>query len=158
MITRGKTLMKLYNLKSLHVGFFFTLLSLILSIVALVLFVITYNIFGYNLNRWVFLMTFMSIWLMGFVTVNTIFNGEQPFWVSYLYVIVTTLLVFSLVQFINPCLSPIGVYFTVNMGDVETNALGVPRAIATAVFYVLAIIFNLIASFLPSVSKGGENR
>ncbi|MBE7086977.1 MAG: hypothetical protein E7369_01595 [Clostridiales bacterium] len=149
--------MKLYNLKRLNVGFYFTLLSLIVSVAALVLFIITYNIFGYNFNRMVFFMTFLSIWLMGFITVNTIFMGEKPFWVSYLYVLITVLLVFSFVQFLNPCLSPIGIYFTVhNMGDVETNALGVPRSIATGVLYLIAIVCNLVASFTPSVTKGGE--
>lgn len=140
--------------KRLNVGFYITLLSFISAVVSLIMFMATYSVFKYSFNRWVFFMTFLSIWAMGFMLVNTFLVGDKPFWVSYVYVLISVMLVLSLVKFINPCLSPIGIYFTVhNMGDVETNAIGVPYSLVTAGFYLVAIISNLVASFLPSVKK-----
>ena len=79
--------------------------------------------------------------------------GDKPFWVDVLYIIAMFALVISAIKFITPCLSPIGIYFTVhNMGDVEANAAGVPRSIAGIVIFVLAIVCLAVAAFFKSSS------
>lgn len=148
------------RLKVPSVGFYFLALALIVAVAAFVTSFKVYGIFGYHTNRWVVFTSFAAIWLLAFFIVNTLFAGEKPFWTMPLFAAVCALLVFAAVLFIQPCLSPIGVYFTVhNMGDVEVNALGVPRAIVTTVLYVVALVLTLIASFCPLTvkEKGGES-
>lgn len=142
------------KMKRLGVGFYFAAVSLIFTAAALAMFLRTYNVFGYVINRWALFMTLLTLWCLLFRTMNTLFVGEKPFWASYVHVLVSLFLVFSLLLVIKPCLSPIGIYFTVhNMGDVETNAIGVPASIVTAACYLLAIVCNLIAAFSSSERK-----
>ena len=147
-------MIKIQNLK---IGFYLTAISLICCIAAMIAFFFTYNVFSYQFNRWVFFMTFLAIWGLAFMCVNTVLVGEKPFWVSYVHVLASLLIMLSAILFIRPCLSPIGIYFTVhNMGDVETNAVGVPASIVTAALYIVALICNVVASFLTSVKEKGE--
>ncbi len=142
------------KIKRPGLGFYFTAGSLIFTAAALAMFFRTYDVFGYAINRWALFMTLLSVWCLLFRTMNTLFAGEKPFWASYVHVLVSLLLVLSLLLVIKPCLSPIGIYFTVhNMGDVETNAVGVPASIITAACYLAAVVCNLIAGFSSSERK-----
>jgi len=136
------------KIKRLRAGFYLNALSLVACIVAMIMFLYTYGVFSYQINRWVFTMTFIAVWGLAFMCINTLIVGEKPFWVSYINVLTPFLILLSAILFISPCLSPIGIYFTVgNMGDVETNAVGVPAAITTAIIYVVALLLNVVASF-----------
>ncbi len=146
----------LNRIKRMHVGFYLMVIAFACTIAAMITYTQTYNVFGYKFNRWVFLMTFLAMWCMLFMLVNTFIVGDKPKWVSYLYIVISFTLVLSVVQFINPCLSPIGIYFTVNMGNMDVNKIGVPKAILTAIFYMIAIFCNLIASFTPAARKEGK--
>ena len=126
--------------------------SWLCTLVAFIMSFKVYNIFGYATNRWAVFLSFASLWLIAFLIVNSLFAGEKPFWADFLYVAVCVALTFAAILFIQPCLAPMGIYFTVgNMGDVEANAAGVPRAIATVALYVVALIHMLVAAFVPSV-------
>lgn len=133
-----------------HVGFYLTIAAFVFTVVAFILGFVVYHIFGYAVNRWEVFCAVAALWLMGFLLVNSLFAGERPVWTAPLYAVVCVLLTFAAILFIQPCLSPIGIYFTVNnMGDVEANAAGVPRAIATTVLFVIALISMTVAAFAP---------
>ena len=137
------------KLKKPSIGWILLIIAFISSIVSLILFISTYNVFKYELNRWAFTCLILSIWGIGFLLVNGLIKGEYPFWQGVIYPLLAFLLTFSLIEFINPCLSPIGIYFTVhNMGDTATNDIGVPRSLITCAFYGISIISVLIASFM----------
>ena len=144
------------KMKKPGIGFILLSLSLVCVIVAFVLYLKTYSIFEYDTNRWGISCTILAIWFLLFININGLFKGEKPFWTSIIYGVVISLLVVAVTQFINPCLAPMGIYFTVIMGNVEQILAGVPRAIAGAVFYVVAIVLILVSSFLPLNRKERE--
>lgn len=139
------------------VGFFLMAVALVFTFVAFIMSFKVYNIFGYATNRWAVFLSFAALWFALFLMVNSLIVGEKPFWASLLYVAVCIALTFAAILFIQPCLAPIGIYFTVgNMGDVEANAAGVPRAIATTVLYVVALLCMVASAFCPTVKVNSE--
>lgn len=139
------------------VGFFLMAVALVFTFVAFIMSFKVYNIFGYATNRWAVFLSFAALWFALFLMVNSLIAGEKPFWTSLLYVAVCIALTFAAILFIQPCLAPIGIYFTVgNMGDVEANAAGVPRAIATTVLYVVALLCMVASAFCPTVKVNNE--
>ncbi len=141
------------KLKKPGVGFILLSLSLVFIIVAFILFLKTYAIFEYDTNRWAITASILAIWFLVFILVNSLFKGDNPFWIVLIYGIITFLLTFAVVKFISPCFAPIGIYFTVIMGNVEQILAGVPRALAGAACYLVSILLILVASFLPSMRK-----
>jgi hypothetical protein len=133
--------------EKLNVGFFLAVFALIFTVLAGVLFYRTYTVFGYVLNRWVFTLTLLSAWGLLMSLVNAVAVGERPYWFTFIHVFISFFLMMALILFIKPCLSPIGIYFTVNMGDVETNAVGVPLSLEAAGAYALAFFCNLLVAF-----------
>lgn len=134
------------------VGFYCMAVAFVLTFVAFIIFLEVYGIFGYATNRWAIFLSFAALWFTAFIIVNSLFVGEKPFWVSLLYVAICVALTFAAILFIQPCLAPMGIYFTVgNMGDVEANAAGVPRAIAATALYVVALVSMVVAAFVPAV-------
>ena len=139
------------------VGFILLALAFIFTIVGFVLYFQTFDIFHYQQSKITIATTIISLWGMLFLIINALFKGDNPDAFNVFYLINAFALVFAFSYFLIPCLSPIGIYFTVNMGDMETYALGVPRCITGCVFYVLAMILNVCASFFkPTLDlKGG---
>lgn len=142
------------KIKKPSLGFWLLTAGLVLSIVAFVLYFMTYDAFGYNQDYWVIAMMVIAFWSLACLIVNGLFAGNKPFFMDVFYAIAVFALVFAMIEFLTPCLSPIGIYFTVhNMGDVEANAIGVPRSIAGVVLFVLAVVCVLIAAFVNLSSK-----
>jgi uncharacterized membrane protein len=132
----------------LTVSFFLTVVALLLTLAGCFLAYKTYTVFKYTVDRWMVVAAVVAVWAMAFLVVNTLLRGEKPFALTALYAVAVFCLVVAICIFIKPCLSPIGIYFTVhNMGDVETNAVGVPMSIATAAVLLLAVFSLLFASF-----------
>lgn len=141
-----------FKIKMPHAGFFLTLAAFVLTIVAFSLSLNVYAMLGYRLNRWVVFLTVGALWLMLFFLCNGLFMGDRPFWVAPLYAVVGLFLTFAALLFIQPCMTPIGIYFTVgNMGDAATNAVAVPRAITAVALYVAALVLFIVAAFCPTV-------
>lgn len=145
------------TVKKPSVGLYLTFAVLALAVAALILYIRVYGIFAYSFNRWVFFMTFAACWLLSFYAVNSVLAGDNPVWASCVPVIVPFLLLLSGLLFISPCLSPIGIYFTVhNMGDVATMEAGVPPAIVTAGLYVLSAFLAAAIPFFSPVKGEKE--
>lgn len=146
------------KIKKIKVGFILNVLSLILTLIALFLFLSTYEVFSFQINRWAVTCSILAIWGLLFLTINSLFKGEKQFWTSLIYPIIVVLITYAALQFIKPCLSPIAIFFTVrNMGDTATYEIGVPRAIITAVLYILALILSVVSSFMASTKEGKKN-
>ena len=132
-----------------YVGFYFLAIAFIFTIVAFVYYFLTYKAFGYSQNRWIIALMVIVFWSFNCLLVSSLLSDGRPFWMDIFYVFAVFGLALSTILFLIPCLSPIGIYFTVgNMGDVEANAIGVPRCIKGIIFYVLAIVFVIISAFL----------
>lgn len=142
------------KIKKPSLGFWLLTAGLVLSIVAFVLYFMTYSALGYNQDYWVIAMMVIAYWSFACLLVNGLLAGNKPFFMDIFFAITAFALVFATIKFLTPCLSPIGIYFTVhNMGDVEANAIGVPRAIAGVVFYVLSVVCVVVASFVNLFKK-----
>lgn len=146
------------KLKKPSLGFWFISAGFVLSIVAFALYFATYNALGYSQDYWVIAMMVIALWSFVCLLVNGLLMGNKPFFMDVFYALAAFALVFATIKFLTPCLSPIGIYFTVhNMGDVEANAIGVPRAIAGVVFYLLSVICVIVASFVNLFKKEADN-
>lgn len=142
------------KLKKPSLGFILIAISFVCTVVAFILFLSTYDVFSYELNRWALTCSVLAIWGLLFLGVNTLIKGENPVWTFIIYAVIVFLLTYAVIQFIKPCLSPIGIYFTVkNMGDTATNEIGVPRALITTGFYLVSIICCTISSFVKSTNS-----
>lgn len=145
------------KLKKPSVGFYLLIAAFVLSIVAFVFYFLTYSALGYSQNRWVIGMMIVCFWSFICLLAHALLGDGKPFWMDIFYIFAVFGLTISTILFLTPCLSPIGIYFTVgNMGDVEANAIGVPRCIAGVVFYILAIICAITAAFFNLTSANKE--
>ncbi len=142
----------LNKVKGLRIGFYLLVVALATAIAGLVLFLQTYEIFGYKMEKWGISLTVLGAWLIAALVANAFYGGNNPKWSWVFYGVAIAFLVVAMIMFITPVLSPIGIYFTVNnMGDVEANALGVPRSIAAAACYVVSALCIIVASFTKTV-------
>lgn len=148
--------MKNLKLKTPSVGLYLTLTSIVLAIAGLIMFFETYNVYKYSINRWALAYTIIAIWLMATSIVNTLIRGNKPIWFGALNVVAVILLTLAATKFFSPCVSPMAIYFTVNMGDVQTQALGVPRSLWAMGLYLVSIIIFVVSSFFSLARK--ENK
>jgi len=126
--------------------FWLLISSLIMIIVGFCLYFLTFNVFHYNQDRYVISLTIIAIWCVVLSILNMLLI-KKPLNLDLFNLITPFALMIAMGKFLIPCLSPIGIYFTVNMGDMATYALGVPRCISGVAFYILAITLNVISSF-----------
>lgn len=139
------------------VGFYLTAASLVLAIAAFVLYGMTFSAFGYDTERWVVALMTIALWGYACILVNGLLFGNARAATDIMYVIDAFCVTLALIKFLIPCLSPIGIYFTVhNMGDVERNAIGVPRSIVGVVFFVLTIVTLVTSAFFSISSRKHE--
>lgn len=146
------------KIAKLRAGFYILAAALLLSIAAFVVYNLTFDAFHYVTDRWIVALMIIVIWSIVCLLISSLFMGDKPLYIDALYIIAMFALVIAFIKFLTPCLSPIGIYFTVhNMGDVEANAIGVPRSIVGIVIYVLAIICLVVGAFFGR-SKNEEPR
>ncbi len=136
-------------------GFYLLASAFVLVIGGFVLYFGAFDALSYSDDRWVIALTVIAFWSMAFLLVNSVLAGDKPFWTGVFYVIIVFALMFAFARFLSACLSPIGIYFTVTMGDMEAYALGVPRCIAGVICYVLATVCTIVAAFNKPVKEGG---
>ena len=144
------TILKKFS--SLRAGFYLFIVAIIALAIGFASFLQAYEVFGYQTERWGISLTALSLWLMAFMIFNAFYGGNNPKWTWVIYAVITLFLIIAMIEFLTPCLSPMGIYFTVNnMGDVEANAIGVPKAIVGIVFYIISVLSIAVASFMKTV-------
>lgn len=141
------------ELRKPGVGFILLACSLVFTIVGFILYQSTFNVFSYQPSKQVIIYTIITIWGLLYLLINGLISGNKPYIGNIFYLINCFSLLLAFSYLLIPCLSQIAVFFTVNMGDMETYALGVPRCIAGCVFFALAMIFNVISSFFNITKK-----
>lgn len=149
------------KIKKPGLAFVFVCLSLVFSIVALALFLSTYSVGGYTLSRGAVTCSVLSIWLLIMLMGNVLLRGDKPVWTGIVYALAVFLLIYGLMQFIQPCLTPIGFVFgagDLNMGDTALNKIVANRSIVTAVFYVLAAVCTVAAAFISADKSFGTKK
>lgn len=142
------------KIKKPGVGFYLLAVSAILCIAAFVMYSLTYDALRYDSDRWVVALMIITFWCIGCLLVTSLISGNASKITDVLYWVAVMALTIATFKFLIPCLSPIGIYFTVhNMGDVEANAIGVPRSIAGIILFVLAIIVLIVSAFFSAAKK-----
>ena len=141
-------------IKAPRAGFILLAMALHLAVAAFIVYAMTFDAFHYVPDNWVIALMIIVIWSIAALLISSFFMGDKPLFVDALYIVIIFALVTATVKFVTPCLSPIGIYFTVhNMGDVEANEIGVPRSIAGIVIFVLTILLVLISAFFLRTKK-----
>lgn len=139
-------------------GFFILASALVFLIAGAITYALTYSAFHYSPDRLVTALVVIAVWAIVSLLVNALLGGNKPFIMDIFFVIAVFCITVAAVKFIIPCLSPIGIYFTVhNMGDVEANAVGVPRSIVCVVFLVLSVICVIVSAFFNTAKEKAGN-
>ncbi|MCH5162810.1 MAG: hypothetical protein J1G38_04905 [Clostridiales bacterium] len=140
--------------KKPSVGFYLLVASTVLAIAAFVMYSLTYDALTYASDKWVIASMVIAFWCLGCLMLTSVISGNGAKITDVFYWLGVMSLTLALFKFITPCLSPIGVYFTVNMGNMEAYSIGVPRGIAGAVLYVLSVLSLIVSAFFsPTVSE-----
>lgn len=143
------------NFRKISVGTYLLFVAFLLLSAAFVMHFLTFSAFNYQADKWVIALSAIALWSVAFLLFERLF-GYRFFAADVFFPIAAFATVLALLKFLIPCLSPIGIYFTVhNMGDVEANAIGVPRSIVTIVLYLVGAVLLLVSAFLNR-SKDGE--
>ena len=133
------------------VGFYLLILSLITLIVAYILSFATFNAFSYDVNKFVIVLPIFAAIIIVLEIAMSFIDKDKPFWTRGIDLLYAVFVIFAFANLLIPFLTPIGIYFTVNMGDTETYAIAIPRCIAGCVFYVVSAITFVVASFFNIV-------
>ncbi|MCH5350966.1 MAG: hypothetical protein J1F39_03245 [Clostridiales bacterium] len=142
------------KIKQPRAGFILLAVTLVFAIASFIMYSATFDAFHFVGDKWVVALMVIAIWSIVALLVNSLISGDKPLFVDALYIIAMFAIVIALIKFLTPCLSPIGIYFTVhNMGDVEANAIGVPRSIAGIVLFVLTVILLIVSAFFMRSKK-----
>lgn len=140
-------------------GFYLLSVSLLLSIAAFIMYSLTYDALGYASDKWVIASMVIAFWCFGCLLLMALLSANAPKITDVFYWVAVIALTLATFKFLIPCLSPIGIYFTVhNMGDVEANAIGVPRSIVGIILFVLAIVVLIVAAFFSVALKSIEEK
>ena len=140
--------------KGLRPAIYLQVVALIMVIIAYGNYFHTMSAFMFPVDRWVMVMSVSAIILLSFSIINSLLMAEQ-FGSIFVTCAMVVMLILSVCLYLTPCLSPIGIYFTVgNMGNVEANAVGVPSVIRGVIFYMIGIIALIVSAFFPAVKEG----
>lgn len=142
------------NIKMPRTGFCLLVASVILSIVGFTLYFGAFDALSFSNDKWVIALNVIAFWSLAFLIVNSIFAGDKPAWTGVFYIIAVVTLLVATARFLMACLSPIAIYFTVNMGNMEAYAIGVPRCIAGVACYFVAVVCITVSAFFAPTKEG----
>jgi hypothetical protein len=134
-----------------HIGFYLLIASLVCLIVAYILSIATFNAFSYDVNKFVLVLPIFASIIIILEIAMSFIDKDKPFWTRGIDLLFSVFVIFAFANLLIPFLTPIGIYFTVNMGDTETYAIAIPRCIAGCIFYVVSAIIFVASSFFNIV-------
>lgn len=141
------------KMKMPRTGFYLLVASVVLSIVGFSLFFGAFDALSFADDKWVIALNVIAFWCLAFLMVNSIFAGDEPTWTGVFYIIAVVTLLVAMARFLMACLSPIAIYFTVNMGNMEAYAIGVPRCIAGVACYFIAVVCITVSAFFSPTKE-----
>lgn len=134
------------------VGFYLLIISLLLLVIAYFISISTFQAFGYDTDRFVIVLPLFAMWIIIVQAIMSFIDKDKPLWTHAIDLLYCVFVIFTFARLLIPFLTPIGIYFTVNMGDMETYAVGVPRCLAGCVLYIVSCLFFIAASFFKTVN------
>ena len=129
------------------VGFYLYALALTVLVVAYIMAISTFKVFSYDVDRFVIILPIFAMWIIILQITMSFFDTNQPVWFNAIDLAFCVLVLFTFAKTLIPFLTNIATFFTVNMGDVKTFAIGVPRCIASCVLLVVSCIIFIVGSF-----------
>ena len=139
------------------VGFYLYVLSLVLLIVGYVISMSAFQAFSLDVDRFVLIFPIFAMWIIIVQVVMSFVDVNKPLWMGAADLLFCFLVLFAFGRVLIPFLTPIGIYFTVNMGDVATYAIAIPRCITGCVFLIASCIFFIAGNFFKIVKIKENN-
>ena len=133
------------------VGLFAYIVALGLLVAGTILSITTFNIFEYDIDRFVIVLPIIAAWIIIVQIVMSFVDKEKPVWTNVIDIAYCVLVLFALANTLIPFLTNITTFYTVAMGDMETFAIGVPRCITACVLFAVSCIVFIIGSFFKTV-------
>lgn len=138
-------------------GTILLLASLVLLCVGFGFYFACFDALGYQQDRFVIAFSIIAMWIILALIVTDYIDAERPIYVTAVGLFYCFLVLFAFSRVLIPCLSPIGILFTVNMGDKEAFALGVPRCFASCGCYALSALTFLLSYFFRGFQRKEAN-
>ncbi len=138
------------------VGFYLYVASFIVLLVAYIIALSTFNAYSLSPDRFVIIFPLFAMWIIVVQIVMSFVDKNKPAWFNAIDLLFCFLVLFAFGKLLIPFLTPIGIYFTVNMGDMETYAIVVPRCIAGCVLFVVSSLLFVVGSFFKIVKRKEE--
>lgn len=141
----------IFKNKTPFVGFYFYVASLIVLIIAYVIAISTFNAYGLPPDRFVIVFPIFAMWIIFAQILMSFVDENKPIWFNATDILFCFFVVFTFGRLLIPFLTAIGIYFTVNMGDMETFAIVVPRCITGCAMLVASCVLFIAGSFFKIV-------
>ena len=139
------------------VGFYLYIVAFVILLVAYILALTTFSAYSLSPDRFVVIFPLFAMWIIIVQVVMSFIDEDKPFWLNTIDLLFCFLVLFAFGRLLIPFLTPIGIYFTVNMGDLETYAIVVPRCIAGCVLFAVSCIVFITGSFFKvAIIKEGK--
>lgn len=143
------------------VGFLFTLLAFIATLVALSMYLNLYSVAGYPTNWWTVLFSALPALFLAVILVNSILLADDPFFMIVFYVAAAFMLIFGGIAMLQPAISEIAFVWgspDLAMGDNAIRVFISENAINTTVWYVVAAVFTIVGAFTPNMLMRNDER
>lgn len=141
-----------------YVGFGAYIIALGLLIAGFILSILTFKVFGYDVDRFVIVLPILAAWILIVQLTMSFVDKDKPVWTNIIDIAYCVLVLFALAKTLIPFLTNIATYYTVAMGDMGTFAIGVPRCITACVLFAVSCIFFIVGSFFKVVIRTGDKQ
>ncbi len=149
------------NIKIPGIGFGCLFVAFVLSIVAFCNYYALYEMADYENNRWTVMFSWLTILLIVFLMVSSLFKGDKPIFMLIAHAAAVFMFAFAALEFMQPCVSEIAFVFgspDLAMGDNAIRVAICDDSITTAVLYVVTCVFVIIAAFAPATWTFGKKK
>ena len=133
------------------IGFYFYAASFIVLLIAFIFALSAFNGFNLSPDRFVVVFPLFAMWIILIEVVMAFVDKNKPAWFHAIDILFCFFVLFAFGKLLIPFLTPIGILYTVNMGDVEIYKIVVPRCLAGCVLFVISTVFFIAGSFFKIV-------
>lgn len=133
------------------IGFYLYISSLIVLVIAYFIAISTFNVFQYDVDRFVLVFPLLAIWIIVIQIVMSFIDKDKPAWTNVIELAFCALVLIAFAKTLIPFLTNIATYYTVAMGDMKTFAIGVPRCITGCILFIVSCLLFVIGSFFKVV-------
>lgn len=133
-----------------------TISLLVAFVITLVALIFSYKVFGLitsGIDKSVIAFGYLSLLFFAILIFNNLYGNKKPAIMSLYFVPIGFMLIYNLCKVVGPCISSIAIYFTVNMGDIETYRVITVTCFTDVGLYLAATIITCFSAFFigPSV-------